>query len=102
MLKELCEKPLLVINEIGRTKSSDFELNWLSYVINKRHENMLPLVLISNRHLMENCAEGEKGCQKCLENFFDNDVISRIIEDGLVIKFTGGDYRMKIRRGGRE
>jgi hypothetical protein len=57
---------------------------------------MMPLVLISNLHLMEDCPEKE-GCPKCLENFFDNDVISRITEDAVVMKFTGEDYRLKKR-----
>ena len=95
VLGELCETPLLVIDEIGRSKGSDFDMNWLSHVINKRHENLLPLILISNRHLKNDCPEN--GCEKCLENFFDNDVISRIIEDGEIMKFLGNDYRYKKR-----
>jgi DNA replication protein DnaC len=91
ILKELCDTEMLIIDEIGRSKGSDWDLNWLSHVINKRHECMKPTILISNRHLQADCPAG--GCPKCLENFFDNDVISRIIEDGIVMKFTGDDYR---------
>jgi len=98
VLCELCEMPMLVIDEIGRTKGEAFDINWLSHVVNKRHENALPLVLISNRHLMDDCPEyTERGCRKCLENFFDNDVISRIVEDGEIMKFAGADYRERIR-----
>lgn len=96
VLKELCEVKLLVIDEIGRTKGSDWELNWLSHVINKRHENLLPLILISNRHLTHDCTQG--GCPYCLERYFENDVVSRIIEDGKIMKFTGDDYRYRKRR----
>jgi DNA replication protein DnaC len=95
ILKELCEAKMLVIDEIGRSKGSDWDLNWISHVINKRHENMMPLVMISNRHLRQDCPQGEGGCEKCLEKFFDNDVISRIVEDGIVLKFTGADYRQR-------
>jgi len=95
VLNNLCEINLLIIDEIGRSKGSDWELNWLSHVINKRHENLLPLILISNRHLGLDCPE--RGCKNCLENYFDNDVISRIIEDGVIMKFTGDDYRHKNR-----
>jgi DNA replication protein DnaC len=97
VLEELCETPILVIDEIGRTKGSSSELDWISYVINTRHENMLPLILISNRHMKKDCPEGKDGCDKDLERFFDNDVISRIIEDGILMKFTGTDYRHKNR-----
>jgi DNA replication protein DnaC len=99
ILQDLCETDMLVIDEIGRSKGSDFDLNWLSHVINKRHENFRPTILISNRHLRQDCPQGERGCEKCLEKFFDNDVISRIVEDGLVMKFTSEDYR---KRNGEE
>jgi len=74
----------------------------MSHVINKRHANFMPLVLISNRHLKKDCPENaEKGCTKCLENFIDNDVTSRIMEDGIRMNFTGGDHRRKIREAAR-
>jgi len=105
VLDELCSVPLLVIDEVGRTKEgSGADERWMSHVINKRHANFMPLVLISNRHLKRDCLEDTvKGCPKCLERYFDDDVISRIIEDGEIMKFTGGDYRRKIRekRGGK-
>jgi DNA replication protein DnaC len=101
ILNKLCALPILVIDEIGRTAVTDFELNWISHVINKRHEHHKPLILISNRHMRADCEQvderGERGCPKCLENYFDNDVISRIIGDGAILKFTGADYRYKKR-----
>ena len=100
VLDELCSVNVLVIDEIGRTKEgSDADVRWISHVINKRHANFMPLVLVSNRHMRKDC-ENERGCPKCLENFFDTDVISRLFEDGVAMKFTGADYRIKI-RGGR-
>ena len=95
VIKELCGSELLVIDELGRTKTSEWELNWLSYVVDKRHENLLPVVFISNKHLKDGCPKG--GCADCLHNWVGNDILSRIIEDGLVMNFTGEDYREKIR-----
>ena len=91
----LCETEMLVIDEIGRTKGGQWEENWLSYVIDKRHEDLLPMILISNKHLKEDCPTG--GCPDCLQNWVGNDILSRIIEDGLIMEFTGEDYRMKKR-----
>jgi len=91
ILEELADIPLLVIDEIGRTKGSDAESNWLSYIIDKRHVRFKPLILISNRHTKKTCIQ--KGCDQCLENFMDSDVLSRISEDGILITFTGEDYR---------
>jgi DNA replication protein DnaC len=93
--EKLCEVSLLVINEIGKHKPGEWELNFISYIINKRYENMKPVILISNTHLKENCPQ--KGCDKCLENYIGNDVISRIIEGGEIMLFTGTDYRIKKR-----
>jgi DNA replication protein DnaC len=96
ILKDLCDTKLLIIDEIGRSKGSDWDLNWISHIINTRHVGMTPLILISNRHQKQDCPHGEAGCPKCLENFLDNDVISRITEDGIVLKFTGDDHRRQI------
>ena len=91
----LCHAPLLVINEIGKHKPGDWEINFISYIINKRYENMKPVILISNTHLKDNCPQN--GCDKCLQHYIGNDVISRIIEEGEIIIFTGDDYRAKKR-----
>ena len=37
IVDELARLPMLAIDEVGRTKGSDAELNWLSYIIDKRH-----------------------------------------------------------------
>jgi DNA replication protein DnaC len=101
VIKELCDVKMLVIDEIGRTKGGDWELNWLSHVVDHRHKNLMPLVLISNGHLREHCPEG-KGCPKCIEGRFGNDILSRINEDGAVLSFTGEDYRGRLREKRRE
>jgi DNA replication protein DnaC len=94
-IQHLCEVEMLVIDEIGRTKGGDWELNWLSHVINRRYEDLLPLVLISNKHLKEDCPQGKTGCPDCMQNWVGNDILSRIIENGVLLEFTGEDYREK-------
>jgi DNA replication protein DnaC len=100
IIQELCEKNMLVIDEIGRTKGGEWEENWLSHVIDKRHKNLMPLILVSNCHLREDCPDGD-GCPKCIQNYLGNDILSRIIEDGVVLTFTGEDYRQRIRERGK-
>jgi DNA replication protein DnaC len=92
-IQHLCEVEMLVIDEIGRTKGGDWELNWLSHVINRRYEDFLPTVLMSNKHRKESCPQGEAGCPDCIQNWVGNDILSRIIENGAVLEFTGEDYR---------
>lgn len=91
VVDELARTPILAIDEIGRTKGSGAELDWLSYIIDKRHVRNLPTILISNKHLKKNCPEG--GCPNCFDNYIGADVMSRLAEEGLVLRFTGDDYR---------
>jgi DNA replication protein DnaC len=93
ILEDLSNMDLLVIDEIGRSKGSDSEFNWLSYIIDKRHVRKLPLIMISNRHLKRNCKSN--GCDKCLERYLDGDMISRISQDGIILELNGEDYRRK-------
>ena len=94
---ELCSAPLLVIDEVEKIKESEWKNYWMSYVIGKRYNRMLPIIFIANCHAQKNCTEQEKPCPRCLEYHLENDVISRIIEDGIIMEFNSGDYREKIR-----
>jgi DNA replication protein DnaC len=95
ILDELARVPVLVIDEIGRTKGSEAEENWLSYIIDKRNSRELPLILISNKHNQKNCKNS--GCKDCIENYLSEDVMSRLCVDGKVVYFSGEDYRKKKR-----
>jgi len=94
---KLCSVPLLVIDEVEKVKDSAAKHNWMSYVIGKRYNRVLPIILIANCHKQKDCEAFEKPCPKCLEYHLENDVLSRIIEDGIVMNFKSGDYREKIR-----
>ena len=99
IVDELARIPMLAIDEIGRTKGSDAETNWLSYIVDKRNSRRLPLILISNKHTRKTCPDG--GCQNCLENYISEDIMSRLSEDGHLVNMTGEDYR-KIKRFEKE
>lgn len=88
---ELIKLPLLAIDELGRTKGSDAEINTLSYIVDKRHQKLLPLILISNRHSSNDCQRG--GCPECFENYIGEDSMSRLVQDGLLLRLSGSDWR---------
>ena len=91
IVNELASVPLLVIDEVGRVTGSNFNNNWQSYVLDKRHTRGLKTVYLGNGHLRENCPK--KGCEKCFENSMDGDVISRLRQDSKIINIFGTDYR---------
>ena len=94
---ELCTAPLLVIDEVEKIKDSESKQNWISFVVGKRYDRMLPIVFIGNCHTIKDCKESSSPCKHCLEYHLENDVLSRIIEDGVILKFGSDDYRKKIR-----
>ena len=94
---ELCTVPLLVIDEIEKIKESDWKNNWMSHIVGKRYNRLLPIIFIANCHTQKDCTEKKKPCPYCLEYHLESDVISRIVEDGIVMKFNSDDYRKKIR-----
>lgn len=93
IVNELASVPFLAIDELGRTKGSETEQNWLSYILDKRHTRKLPFMLLSNGHFKKFCKEG--GCPRCFENFVDNDVLSRLHEDSTVIMIDAPDNRVR-------
>jgi DNA replication protein DnaC len=95
LYRRLCDVPVLAINEIGKHKPGEWEMNFLSYIINKRYENLMPTILISNAHLQDNCPK--KGCPDCLQSLLGNDILSRIAENGEIMIFNEEDYRYKKR-----
>jgi DNA replication protein DnaC len=91
IVRELASIPMLVIDEVGRTKGSSAELNWLSYILDKRHTRDLPFMLLTNTHLSRNCPN--HGCEQCFENFVNNDVISRLRQNSEIITIEAPDFR---------
>jgi len=95
IVDELARLPMLAIDELGRTKGSDAETNWLSYIIDKRHSRNLPTIIISNKHVKKDCPA--HGCENCLENYISEDIMSRLSEGGILLRFTGEDWRKKVK-----
>ncbi len=91
IVRELASIPFLAIDEVGRTKGSQAEFNWLSYVLDKRHVRGLPFMLMSNGHIRSECKNN--GCDKCFENYMDVDVISRLRQNSKLININAKDYR---------
>lgn len=94
ILDGLLDHSLIVIDELGRTKGSETEHNWLSYVIGKAHSRDIKLLLISNRHTARQLPKERQG--EAIENYFDNDVISRLRQSSRIVEVIGRDRRAAI------
>lgn len=102
-LHKFQDYPLLIIDEFGRSKGSEAEDNFLSAVIDGRHSNGLPTVIISNLIRKRDCIHYQndksccekRQCKGCIEMWLTSDLISRLREKSKVILIQGDDYRRK-------
>jgi len=90
-LDSLLKYPFLAIDEIGRTKGSDAELNWLSYLIDKAHTRGIRLLLISNKHQAQALPKERKS--EAIEFYLPNDAISRLRQNSEIVEIQGRDRR---------
>ena len=94
ILNELINEPLLVIDEVGRLKMSESVQDWFSFILDKRHTYNKPFFLIGNLHFNKDCdKKKEGGCQKCFENYFDKDILSRLTQNSVIIEIIADDNR---------
>lgn len=78
--------PFLVIDEVGKGDTADYERQFLSQVISARYDNLLPTVLISNFTTRE------------LGDFLGEDIRSRFFETALIKTLNEKDWRQEKRR----
>lgn len=103
LLHKFSSYPLLVIDEFGRTKGSEAEENFLSAILDARHSDGLPTMILSNLIRKRDCLHYQnnkeacktRNCKGCLEMWLTSDLISRLREDTEVIVIEGEDYRRK-------
>lgn len=75
--------PLLILDDLGAEKTSDWVREQLYIIINRRYENMLPTIVTTN------CTTEE------LVNRLGERTVSRLIEMTDAYKITADDYRLK-------
>lgn len=90
-LDRLARAKFLVIDELGRTKGSDQELEWLSYIIDKRHVRYLPFMILSNKSL---ALQDGVIAPNSFQSYVGADVMSRL-SDATFVNITGEDWRKK-------
>lgn len=81
--KELIEVPLLVIDDLGKERQSEWSLSVLYRVINGRYEKYAPVIITTNETLSS------------LRNNVGEATFSRLIEMCEGITMNGQDYRKR-------
>jgi len=94
-LDALIKLPFLAIDEADKSKRTDNEMNWLSYIIDERLERYRPTILIANAHPQATHA-GPK-CDKCFESIMTPDVLDRFSQFGVIRHFAGESHRRELR-----
>ncbi|MEI0850026.1 ATP-binding protein [Pseudomonas aeruginosa] len=84
----LCAPSLLIIDEVGATKPTDFELATLFSVIDGRYQNLMPTIVISNLKAEE--LPGALG-ERCVDRLREN--------GGIAVRFDWPSKRSEIRHG---
>jgi len=82
LLEKYSKAKLLILDDFGIDKITDWSFQMLYVLINNRYENMLPTIFTSNHDLDEQAAK-----------LGDNRITSRIQESCEIVKMDGKNYR---------
>lgn len=92
-LEKAKDAPLLVLDDLGTAKPTEFVGERLYVLINYRLENILPIIATTNYSLEELAGRPERGIPARLGH---ERTASRLIELCDVYRLTGADRRVKI------
>ena len=84
LVKQYSEADVLVLDDLGVERETEWVLQTLYLIINNRYENMLPTIITSNLSL-----------DNLRDRLQDERITSRICEMCRVKAFDGEDYRVK-------
>lgn len=91
VLKLYCECDLLIIDDLGKEKLSEWVLEKLFQIINTRYENMLPILITTNY----NEEEIIKRLSYNNDGIAAQSLVSRLNEMCLEVDMNFGDYRKR-------
>lgn len=91
IIKLYCECDLLIIDDLGKEKLSEWVLEKLFQIINSRYENMLPIIITTNyneEQIINRLSSNNDGVAA-------KSLVSRLNEICLEVDMNFGDYRKK-------
>lgn len=81
-VKELCEADYLIIDDIGSEKVTDFVIEFIYTIVNRRYENQKRTILTTNLQFKE---FGDR---------YGDRILSRIAEMCIMVELKGNDKRL--------
>ncbi len=98
LLKSILGAKLIVLDDLGSERLSDWQREILSYIISYRYNNLKSTIITSNYRLRELKGENDSGTPKfLLEDRLGANVVSRIYEMTKVILIKGEDRRILVK-----
>lgn len=95
-LDALIGLPFLAIDEVEKSKRTENEINWLSYLVDERLERNRATMILGNCHPKTIHKDGAF-CDKCFESIMTPDVLDRISQYGVMRYFDGPSHRPELR-----
>ncbi len=90
ILDDVINAPVLVLDDLGSERMSDWARDILHYIIVRRYNDMLPMIITSNMRIE---GEGDNVFEETLEERMGSAIASRIIEVCRKFEVKGDDFR---------
>ena len=90
ILDEVVKAPILVLDDLGSERLSDWARDILHYIIVKRYNEVLPIIITSN---IDISGKSDTIFEDTLEERMGSSIASRIFEICEKVEIKGGDYR---------
>ncbi len=97
VISPVVEKEIVVLDDLGAQKVTDWRRDILTYILNKRYNERKTTILSSNWRIS---AGKESDMEETLEDRIGTRLISRIFEMCRVVEIDGKDYRKSYKQDG--
>lgn len=91
-LKRLCRIPLLLLDDLGTEKLSEFTEEATYRIVNHRYNESLPLLITTNLPISSNAGPGQD-----LVSRLGDRLASRLAQTATIVSFDGPDLRRELR-----
>ena len=100
VLRPVIDAEVLVLDELGAQKPTDWVLQNLYWIINRRYNEQRPTIFTTNYHLEPADAPGETSAEK-LSSRLSPQLVSRLYEMAKPVSLPGVDFRREHRAAQR-